>query len=117
MGIILKWMFKKECERRGTNLCDWGWGLVIGFCGNDDGLLCSKKTRGSFRLDQELLLSEKSSMELGLLTFQNSRLVHDSRGGLQATTIERSDHYAMRAPGATVTIMEGMQEWPMLLAT
>jgi len=56
-------------------------------------------------------------MELGLLTFQNSRLVHDSRGGLQATTIERSDHYAMRAPGATVTIMEGMQEWPMLLAT
>jgi len=110
-------MFKKEYGRRGINLCDWGWGLLVGFCGFDDGLLCSEKMRGIFRVDQELLLSEKSSMELGLLTFQNSRLVHDSRGGLQATTIERSDHYAMRGPGATVTIMEGVQEWSMLSAT
>jgi len=47
LGIILKWIFKKECGRHGTNLCDWGWGFVVGFCGNVDGLLCSKK-RESF---------------------------------------------------------------------
>jgi hypothetical protein len=49
--------------------------------------------------------------------FSKLMSVHDSRGGLQVTTIESSDHYAMRGPGATVTIMEGMQEWSMLLAT
>ena len=34
-----------------------------------------------------------------------------------ATTTERSHHYAMRGVSATVTIMEAMQEWPMLYAT
>jgi hypothetical protein len=76
---------------------------------------CVLKNAGNFRLHEWLLPSEKRLHGVRSVNF--SKLMSRSRFQRRtaATTFERSDHYAMRGAGATVTIMQAMQEWPMLL--